>query len=155
WTQPLNDSGDDPPCATEPAKDATPNVFRTVPRFGRAVGRPKPTVNMCIIRAPRPINSRRSKSAARGANSRPRASRVADRAQERGGRRIFQIDWKANPPIRRFGEKRQDQPEGEAGGDPDRHHDERFWKCRLDGRKRLVENGHIRKCQLALQLSLV
>ncbi len=67
---------------------------------------------------------------------------------------MFQIDWKANPPIRRLGEKRKDQPEREAGADPDRHHDKRFWKRRIDGRRRLVENRHIRKCQLALQLSL-
>ena len=39
---------------------------------------------------------------------------------------MVKIDWKANPPIRRFGEKRKDQPECEAGGDPDRHHDKRF-----------------------------
>ena len=67
---------------------------------------------------------------------------------------MFQIDWKANPPIRRFGEKREDQPEREATGDSDWHHDKRFWKRWIDRRGRLIENCHIRKCQLALQLSL-
>ena len=68
---------------------------------------------------------------------------------------MLQIDRKANAPVRRFGEKRKDQAEREAGGDPDRHHDKRFWKRRIDGRGRLVEDRHIRKCQLALQLSLL
>ena len=67
---------------------------------------------------------------------------------------MFQIDWKANPPIRGFREKRKDQAERESGGDPDGQHDERFWKRRSDGRGRLVEHRHIRKCQLAFQLRL-
>jgi len=94
-----------------PQKTLPPNIFRTVPGFGLARGSSKLTVKTCIIRVRGPSNSGGSKGAARCANSPLRASRVADGAQERSGRRIFQIDWKANPPIRRFGEKRKDQPE--------------------------------------------
>ena len=67
---------------------------------------------------------------------------------------MLQIDWKANPPVRRFREKRKDQTEREAGDDPDREHDKRLWKRGSDRRRRLVEDRHIRKCQLAFQLRL-
>ncbi len=67
---------------------------------------------------------------------------------------MLQIDWEANPPVRRFREKRKDQSERESGDDPDREHNERFWKRRTDRRRRFVEDRHIRKCQLAFQLRL-
>ena len=50
---------------------------------------------------------------------------------------MLQIDWEANPPVRRFREKRKDQSERESGDDPDREHNERFWKRRGDRRRRL------------------
>src|ERR1700722_1289165 len=133
-----------------PQKTLPPSVFRTVPGFGaNAVA----AQNRRLIRK-RPMNSGGSKGATRCANSPLRASRAPDSAQKWSRGRIFQIGWKTNPPIRRFGEKRQDQPEGEPGGNPDWHHGKRLWKRRLDGRKRLVEDGHVGKCQLALQLGL-
>jgi hypothetical protein len=63
---------------------------------------------------------------------------------------MFQIDWEADSPIRRLGEKRKDQPEGKASAYADRHDNKRLWKRRINRGGRLVENRHIRKCQLAL-----